>query len=100
MTEKRQSNTRVPVLRPASGLRGWPADEAGGRLVASAAQGVHSRRGCGKYRLNFLYTERNHQGKDNVLLFTTVSQDIERTDPMQGRDRLGELLKYYAREAV
>ena len=32
--------------------------------------------------------ERNHQGKGNVLL------------PLQGRERLGGLLKYYRREAA
>jgi hypothetical protein len=30
-----------------------PADEAGGMLVASAAQGAHSRRGCGKIPFEF-----------------------------------------------
>ena len=44
--------------------------------------------------------ERNHQGKDNVLLFPTISQDIERAGPIQCRERLGGLLKYYAREAA
>jgi putative transposase len=44
--------------------------------------------------------ERNHQGKDNLLLFPTVSQDVERASPIQCRERLGGLLKYYAREAA
>jgi putative transposase len=44
--------------------------------------------------------ERNHQGKDNVLLFPTISQDPERTGPIQCRERLGGLLKYYAREVA
>jgi hypothetical protein len=44
--------------------------------------------------------ERNHQGKGNVLLFPVVSQDTERQGPMQCRERLGGLLKYYAREAA
>jgi putative transposase len=44
--------------------------------------------------------ERNHQGKDNVLLFPTVSQDVERAGPMQCCERLGGLLKYYVREAA
>ncbi len=44
--------------------------------------------------------ERNHQGKGNVLLFPPVSQDIERAGPIQCRERLGGLLKYYAREAA
>ncbi len=44
--------------------------------------------------------ERNHQGKGNVLLFPPVRQDPERTGPIQCRERLGGLLKYYAREAA
>ena len=44
--------------------------------------------------------ERNHQGKDNVLLFPTINQDVERADPIQCRERLGGLLKYYTREAA
>ena len=44
--------------------------------------------------------ERNHQGKDNALLFPTVNQDAERAGPLQCRERLGGLLKYYTREAA
>jgi len=44
--------------------------------------------------------ERNHQGKGNVRLFPTVNQDAERTGPLQCQERLGGLLKYYAREAA
>jgi transposase InsO family protein len=44
--------------------------------------------------------ERNHQGKDNVLLFPIISQDTARQGPMQCRERLGGLLKYYTREAA
>ena len=44
--------------------------------------------------------ERNHQGKGNVLLFPTVSQDTVRQGPVQCRERLGGLLKYYTREAA
>jgi putative transposase len=44
--------------------------------------------------------ERNHQSKGNVLLFPAVSQDPEREGPIQCRERLGGLLKYYAREAA
>jgi putative transposase len=46
------------------------------------------------------HSERNHQGKGNVLLFPAVSQDPEREGPIQCRERLGGLLKYYAREAA
>jgi len=44
--------------------------------------------------------ERNHQGKGNVRLFPTVSQDSTREGPIQCRERLGGLLKYYEREAA
>ena len=44
--------------------------------------------------------ERNHQGKGNVLLFPTVSQDTVRQGPVQCRERLGGLLKYDEREAA
>jgi putative transposase len=44
--------------------------------------------------------ERNHQGKDNMLLFPTLSQDLTYTGSIQCRERLGGLLKYYAREAA
>jgi transposase InsO family protein len=44
--------------------------------------------------------ERNHQGRGNVLLFPLVSQGPKRPGPIQRRERLGGLLKYYAREAA
>jgi hypothetical protein len=44
--------------------------------------------------------ERNHQGKGNVLLFPRVSQDTVRPGPIQCRERLGGLLKYYERAAA
>ena len=47
-----------------------------------------------------LHHERNHQGKGNVRLFPTVSQDTVRQGPVQCRERLGGLLKYYEREAA
>jgi hypothetical protein len=44
--------------------------------------------------------ERNHQGKGNVLLFPAVSPDTVRQGPMQCRERLGGLLKYYTCDAA
>ena len=44
--------------------------------------------------------ERNHQGKGNVLLFPSASQKHLWAGPMQCRERLGGLLKYYTREAA
>jgi putative transposase len=44
--------------------------------------------------------ERNHQGQGNVLLFPAASQHTDRESPMQCRERLGGLLKYYTRDAA
>ncbi len=44
--------------------------------------------------------ERHHQDKGNVLLFPAVSQSTEQQGPMQCRERLGGLLKYYTRDAA
>jgi len=48
----------------------------------------------------YFHHERNHQGKGNVLLFPAVNQDVERAGPLQCRERLGGLLKYYTCEAA
>jgi transposase InsO family protein len=50
--------------------------------------------------VDHFHHERNHQGKGNVLLFPMVSQDIVCQGPVQCRERLGGLLKYYARDAA
>ena len=42
--------------------------------------------------------ERNHQGKDNLLLFPQV--DGRHTGPVRCRERLGGLLKFYHRAAA
>ena len=44
--------------------------------------------------------ERNHQGKGNVRLFPVVSPGTTRQGPVQCRERLGGLLKYYTCEAA
>jgi transposase InsO family protein len=44
--------------------------------------------------------ERHQQGNGNVLLFPAVSQGTEQQGPMQCRERLGGLLKYYTRDAA
>ena len=47
------------------------------------------------------HTERNHQGKGNVLLFPGV-EDLpkSRASSIECRERLGGLLKYYYRRAA
>jgi transposase InsO family protein len=45
------------------------------------------------------HAERNHQGKSNVLLFPGVAE-TRRDGPVQCRERLGGLLRYYHQEAA
>ena len=52
-----------------------------------------------EYRTHY-HHERNHQGKGNVLLFASSCCGHESHGPMQCRERLGGLLKYYEREAA
>jgi hypothetical protein len=56
------------------------------------------RRALSEYVEHF-HAERNHQGKGNVLLFPRDT-DICREGPVQSRERLGGLLRYYHREAA
>ena len=41
----------------------------------------------------------NHQGKGNILLFP-LATDRQRKGPVQCRERLGGLLRYYHREVA
>jgi putative transposase len=45
------------------------------------------------------HTERNHQGKGNVLLFPSMPKE-HGDGVIHCRERLGGLLKYYYREAA
>ncbi len=59
-----------------------------------------SRRAKIRYVAHY-HTERNHQGKHNVLLFP-VASDTTRVPggPVYCQERLGGLLKYYHGEAA
>jgi putative transposase len=47
------------------------------------------------------HEERNHQGKDNRLLFPVATPAVHgERDKVQCRERLGGLLKYYERQAA
>jgi putative transposase len=50
--------------------------------------------------LDHYHQERNHQGLDNVIPFPKTAEVPSNTGPIQRRDRLGGLLKFYYREAV
>jgi Integrase core domain len=56
------------------------------------------RRALSEYVKHF-HAERNHQGKNNVLLFPRDT-DVHREGPVQCRERLGGLLRYYHQEAA
>ena len=47
------------------------------------------------------HEERNHQGKDNVLLFPSAERSsLSKDDVIGCKQRLGGLLKYYYRDAA
>ena len=56
------------------------------------------RRALSEY-VEHYHAERNHQGKDNVLLFSR-NTSVRRTGHAQCRERLGGLLRYYHQEAA
>jgi putative transposase len=45
------------------------------------------------------HAEQNHQGKHNLLLFPALADTAPRGSPVVCKQRLGGLLKYYARAA-
>ena len=56
------------------------------------------RRAVSEYVAHY-HTERNHQGKSNVLLFPDV-MEMRGSRPVRCRERLGGLLRYYHQEAA
>ena len=56
------------------------------------------RRALSEYVEHF-HAERNHQGKGNALLFPRDT-DVCREGPVQCRERLGGLLRYYHQKAA
>jgi putative transposase len=61
--------------------------------------GEASLRRALQHYLAHYHEERNHQGKDNVLLFPQV-RATHTANPVQCRERLGGLLRYYYRQAA
>ncbi len=55
------------------------------------------RRAVDQYLVHY-HEERNHQGRGNVLLFP--SQVIAANGPVECRQRLGGMLKFYHRAAA
>ena len=51
--------------------------------------------------VSHFHAERNHQGKDNVILFPVPADRVgEAIGEIQNRERLGGVLKFYYREAA
>lgn len=57
------------------------------------------KRALHHYELPY-HGERNHQGKDNLLLFPMLSRPIPWRGKVRCRERLGGLLKFYESEAA
>jgi putative transposase len=58
------------------------------------------RRALQQYVVHY-HEERNHQGKENVILFPLKREGArDRKAAVRCRERLGGLLKYYEREAA
>jgi hypothetical protein len=57
------------------------------------------RRALQQYIVHY-HEERNHQGKDNRILFPSRSEARRNIGAVRCRERLGGLLKYYEREAA
>ena len=55
------------------------------------------RRALRHYEAHY-HEERNHQGKNNVLLFPLSTPARGKQDKVQCRERMGGLLKYYERK--
>jgi len=57
------------------------------------------RRALRQYLLHY-HEERNHQGKENRILFPFQTKARRKEGAVRCRERLGGLLKYYEREAA
>lgn len=63
--------------------------------------GERALRHCLETYAAHCHTERNHQGKDNVILFPVPTDRVgESNGKVRTRERLGGLLKFYYREAA
>jgi putative transposase len=96
--------TRVPLPPRSPNLNAYAErwvrsvkEECLARLILFGEASLHHA--LTQYVAHF-HHERNHQGKGNVLLFPVVRHDAPYAGPIQCRQRLGGLLKYYERVAA
>jgi len=57
------------------------------------------RRALQQYVVHY-HQERNHQGKENLILFPNDTEVRRKAGSVRCRERLGGLLKYYESEAA
>jgi Homeodomain-like domain/Integrase core domain len=95
---------RLPLLPRSPNLNAYTErwvrsvkDEALSRMILF---GEASLRHVLNEYVDHYHQERNHQGKGNILLFPPPRPEGEADGPIQCRERLGGLLKYYVREAA
>ena len=98
---KRES-TRLPARSPNLNSYGerWVRsvkEECLSRLILFGESSL--RRALHHYVVHY-HEERNHQGKDNRILFPSRPEARTNMGAVRCRERLGGLLKYYEREAA
>jgi putative transposase len=96
--------TRVPLPPRSPNLNAYAErwvrsvkDEALSRMILF---GEASLRHVLNEYVDHYHQERNHQGKGNILLVPPPRPEGEADGPIQCRERLGGLLKYYERKAA
>ena len=73
-------------------------EECLSRIVPFGEEGL--RRALSEFVAHY-HEERNHQGKDNLLLFPFAERAaLSKDDAIRCKQRLGGMLKYYYREAA
>jgi putative transposase len=79
-------------------VRGMPVEECLSKLILFGERSL--RRALQQYVVHY-HEERNHQGKENLILFPLKREGArDRKAAVRCRERLGGLLKYYEREAA
>jgi hypothetical protein len=90
---------RGPEVASAQRMERWVRSVKAECLSKIIPFGERSLRRAMKDYVAHYHTERNHQGKNNVLLFHRRTK-TNRDKPVLCRERLGGLLRYYHREAA
>ena len=85
-----------PTIR--QGTRRGTFNQRGMPVEADPVREKSLQRVVSNYLAHY-HQERNHQGKDNLLLFPVAVAEASGRGAIRCRERLGGLLKYYSRAA-